>query len=133
MRRGALAVTVVAAAMVLAFVGECSSANAGKVMLTGKWSINCGGGGTYYLRQINDEVWWIGESPDGGRTWTNIGHGQIKGKVLTVRWADAPRGSCSGSGIITLELVTKGDEVVELRKTKQDGANFGGDTFKPLK
>jgi hypothetical protein len=122
------------AAMVLALAGVCSSAQAAEGKLTGKWSINTGEGDTYYLRQVDDEVWWIGESKDGGKSWTNIGHGHVKGNELTMRWADSPRGSYSGSGTVTFELVTKEGQIVELKKKKQEGpGTFGGDTLKRLK
>ncbi len=132
MRRGVRDSMAAVVTMVLALGSVCSSAQAAEDNLTGKWSINTGDGDDYYLRQVIDEVWWMGESWDTGRRWTNIGHGHLKGNELTIRWADSPRGSNSGSGTVTFELVTRGDRIVELKKTKQEGGSFGGDTLKRL-
>ncbi len=133
MRRSAWNATVVATAVVLALASVCPAAQAAEVNLTGKWSINTDGGGTYYLRPVDDEVWWVGESPDGGQTWTNVGHGHIKGDKLSVKWADSPRGSCKGSGAVTWEVIVKDGDVAEIKKTDQVGDNFGGDALEPLK
>src|SRR5437879_4941641 len=38
--------------------------------LTGRWTAN--DGGTYYIRQLGNELWRYGESGDGGRSWTNV-------------------------------------------------------------
>jgi hypothetical protein len=119
--------------MVLALVGACSSAEAEERTLTGKWTINIPGGATYYFRQVGDEVWWMGDSKDDGKTWTNIGHGHVKGNELTVKWADVPRGRFLGSGTVTFKLVTKGNAIVELQKTNEESAKFGGDKFTPQK
>jgi hypothetical protein len=117
-------------AMVLTGGGSSSAADVVEINLSGKWSINCEGGGVYYLRQVGNEVWWVGESPDGGRGWTNLGHGTIEGEDLIVHWADAPKGSFRGTGILTLKLVVQDGKVATIKKVKQVGDFFGGDTFK---
>ena len=54
--------------------------------LTGRWSAN--DGGTYYLRQLGDQLWWYGQSGDGGATWSNVYQGVIRGEQISGRWAD---------------------------------------------
>jgi len=45
-------------------------------------------GGTYHVRQIGNDVWWSGDSPD--LRVKNVFHGQIKGNILTGGWLDVP-------------------------------------------
>jgi hypothetical protein len=78
------------------------------VDLTGVWSSD--DGGTYYLRQVNGQLYWYGESADGGKSWSNVFHADLKahgGKVLTGEkvggpWADVPKGGSKNSGILFL-------------------------------
>jgi len=37
--------------------------------LTGKWS--CNDGGTYYMRQLGKEVFWMGERAPTNPSWSN--------------------------------------------------------------
>jgi hypothetical protein len=47
-------------------------------------------GGLYHMRQIGGDVWWVGISSDGGKTFTNVFHGQVKGNTLSGGWLDVP-------------------------------------------
>ncbi|WP_448272192.1 hypothetical protein [Nostoc sp. DSM 114160] len=47
-------------------------------------------GGTYYVRQIGNEIWWLGMSADDGRTWTNVYKGTRIGDTVIGQWADVP-------------------------------------------
>lgn len=47
-------------------------------------------GGLYHMRQIGGDVWWVGESSDGGQSFTNVFHGHIEGNTLTGGWLDVP-------------------------------------------
>jgi hypothetical protein len=38
--------------------------------MNGEWKAD--DRGTYYVRQIGNAVWWVGMSPDEGRTWMNV-------------------------------------------------------------
>jgi hypothetical protein len=49
-------------------------------------------GGTYHMRQIGGDMWWIGMSADNGSTFTNVFHGQVHGKQVTGGWLDVPNG-----------------------------------------
>jgi hypothetical protein len=58
-------------------------------LIYGVWKGN--DGGTYYMRQIGGDVWWLGQSADGGKSFTNVFHGQVHGNKLTGGWLDLPR------------------------------------------
>jgi hypothetical protein len=47
-------------------------------------------GGLYHVRQIGNDVWWVGISSDGGRSFMNVFHGQRNGNTLTGGWLDVP-------------------------------------------
>ena len=64
--------------------------------LNGTWRAN--DGGTYHVRQIGTQVWWVGLSSDGGKSWTNVFHGTRTGNTVTGSWADTPRGAARSSG-----------------------------------
>lgn len=38
--------------------------------LSGGWI--CDDGGTYFVRQVGDQLWWYGQSSDGGESWANV-------------------------------------------------------------
>jgi hypothetical protein len=87
--------------------------------LTGRWS--CNDGGTYFLRQTGSELWWYGQSADGGATWSNVFHGQIKGNQVIGRWADVPHGRLQNAGEMSVEIVGSH----RLRAFRKTGG-FGG-------
>ncbi|WP_405555257.1 thioesterase family protein [Streptomyces canus] len=72
--------------------------------LTGIWASD--DGGTYYVRQIGDSVWWLGMSHDQGRTFTNAFSGQITANgtesVIHGESVDVPLGARRDSGPISL-------------------------------
>jgi hypothetical protein len=113
---------------VLVCAATCPPVHAQEVNLTGKWS--CDDDGTYYLRQIGTKVWWMGKSKEGGKEWTNVFRGEIKGKHIIGEWVDVPRGESMGSGTLHLEMHMRDGKVVEIRKTKQIGDDFGGGVWK---
>jgi hypothetical protein len=85
--------------------------------LTGTWEAN--DGGTYRVRAIGHEVWWIGTSADGGKSWTNLFYGSHRPGALSGRWISM---SGPGSGG-TLELSLKGSKQMVL--TESTGSPFG--------
>ncbi len=95
-----------------------------EINLTGTWT--CDDEGTYYVRQIGKTVWWIGMSPDDGKTWTNTFKGVIKKGEIVGDWADVPRGENMGSGSMTLSFRVQDGKVVELRRERLVGDGFGG-------
>lgn len=72
--------------------------------LNGVWRAN--DGGTYYVRQIGRNVWWVGMSSDDGRTWTNVYKGVRSGNTITGQWADVPRGRINSGGTLNLIIQT---------------------------
>ncbi len=81
--------------------------------LTGTWSAD--DGGLYYVRQLNDIVWWVGMSTESrmgledfrkGVAYTNVFRGRLTGDTIAGDWADVPRGSNHSNGTLTLRIVT---------------------------
>jgi hypothetical protein len=96
--------------------------------LTGVWRAN--DGGTYYLRQIGNILWWNGMSANDGRTFNNIFKGTI---ILTTGtivgdWADVPRGTIMGQGTLTLKIVSP----TTIQKVSQTGSGFGAITWQKI-
>lgn len=87
--------------------------------LTGRWSAN--DGGTYYLRQIGNELWWYGRSSDGGVTWSNVLYASIQGNRVVGRWADVPQGRIAGAGEMEITIASP-DRLTATRRT----GGFGG-------
>jgi hypothetical protein len=92
--------------------------------------------GSYYVRQIGNNILCVGMSPDKGRTWTNIFVGKINGDEMKVgdtisgKRADVPRRKIQGSG--TLTLIVKGEwsgNRIFMQKTVSTGSPFGGSTW----
>lgn len=82
--------------------------------LTGYWRAN--DGGTYYLRQIDSTLWWLGLSDDGafypGLRFCNVFHAAIAGLTIIGDWCDVPRGAARHRGTITLTFVNGPPEVL---------------------
>ena len=86
---------------------------------TGKW--RCNDGGMYFIRQIDSELWWYGQSQDAGRSWSNVFHGRIQGNKINGKWADTPKGQTRSFGNISLQII----ENNKLRAINKSGG-FGG-------
>ena len=75
--------------------------------LTGTWAGD--DDGVYYLRQLGDEVWWLGMSGIGGllvargTEWTNVYHGKLSGDEVTGTYADVPGGKIQDKGPVDYE------------------------------
>lgn len=85
--------------------------------LTGVWKGN--DGGTYYIRQSGDQIWWFGQ----GSNFGNVFRGQLASgnSQITGQWADVPIGQALGSGSISLVIVNPN----KLRREENPG-NFTG-------
>jgi hypothetical protein len=70
--------------------------------LTGVW--NSDSGGKYYIRQLQNEIWWYGEAQSEAPAWSNVAYGTISGNKLKLKWADVPKGYITSNGILHLEL-----------------------------
>ncbi|MBD2494078.1 hypothetical protein [Nostoc sp. FACHB-280] len=96
--------------------------------LNGIWRAN--DGGTYYVRQIGNDVWWVGMSSDNGKTWTNVFKGVKKGNTVTGQWADVPRGRIKSGGILNLTVKVTNQSVSEFTRSAVSGG-FGGSRWLP--
>jgi hypothetical protein len=101
------------------FVGAKPRPVSSPVHLTGKWF--CNDGGSYFIRQIGNEIWWHGLSRDGGATWSNVFHGRLNGNQVSGRWADVPQGRIQNAGEMTLQILGN-RKFKAIRKT----GGFGG-------
>ncbi|MEM9537510.1 MAG: hypothetical protein AAGA40_17770, partial [Cyanobacteria bacterium P01_E01_bin.45] len=90
--------------------------------LSGRWTGD--DGGTYYLRQIDNTLWWYGESGDGGSTWTNVFKGEIQGSQIIGEWSDVPKGRINQAGDMELQIESSA-RLIAARKT----GGFGGSTW----
>jgi hypothetical protein len=75
--------------------------------LTGTWRGSSGG--TYWIRQAGNCVWWYGESAGGG-DFTNVFFGTISssGPTSTIVgvWADVPKGRSENLGSLILGVTS---------------------------
>lgn len=116
----------ISAAVAVGFVLLVSQASAQCVApkgLNGAWKAN--DGGTYFVRRLESVVFWMGQSGDGGRSWTNVFRGTTDGVTITGEWADV-RGN-NGSGTLTLKINGKlGVGVNGFDRIGGSGSGFGG-------
>jgi hypothetical protein len=116
-----IATLSIAVCLLVLFIPQKSfGGNAGiEEKLTGVW--NCDDGGTYYIRVIDRDVFWLGESAGAGTGWCNVFTGRLVGRKIKGSWADVPKGRADNFGTMELQL-------------SPDGSSFstvsGGDGFK---
>lgn len=96
--------------------------------LNGVWRSN--DGGTYYVRQIGSDVYWLGMSGDDGRTWTNVFRGTRNGNILSGTWADVPKGRVAGGGTLTI-TIHGANGVTGFTRTGVTGGFGGSRWFQP--
>lgn len=75
------------------------------INLTGIWKAN--DGGTYYIRNIGNDIWWLGiSSNDSGKTFSNVLRGQIleNNNTIVADWADIPLGNNMYYGNLILNI-----------------------------
>jgi hypothetical protein len=100
MRRSVIAtflLTVLVSALGSSAFGQCAA----PPTLDGRWTAN--DGGFYDVRVVGNNVFWLGQSGDGGRSWTQVFHGTRQGNAITGMWADV-RGASHNSGQMTLRV-----------------------------
>jgi hypothetical protein len=91
--------------------------------LTNKYKAN--DGGTYFVRRVGTTVYWMGESADGGRSWTNVFRGTLNGNTFSGDWADVAGNS--GSGTLTLQILGSIETGVHgFKRIGGTGSGFGG-------
>ena len=102
--------------------GATGTGAAGRsINLTGVWS--CDDGGTYYIRQLADAVWWLGELAATSPYWCNVAGGIISGNTVTLDFADVPKGEAIGYGTLVLAVVSN-DELRATRKPESYGGSI---------
>jgi len=96
-----------------------ASADVGGINLSGAWL--AGNKGFFYITHVGDEIWWYGEDDPIDPTWSQIGHGRMTGKTITVDWINVPKGNAMMKGTVVFE-VTFPDRMVLKSET---GNHFG--------
>lgn len=125
--------------------------------LTGAWAAN--DGGTYYVRQIGNAVWWLGLSADEGQTFANVFQGTLQSSpchlihalrtspsaqrgtqplpvagqncsLITGNWADIPLGQTSNSGNLSVDA--NNDKFSILFDQLSETGGFGGTNWQKL-
>ena len=104
--------------------------------LTGTWAGD--DQGVYYLRQIGDQVWWLGMSGLGGplvnrgTDWTNVYLGTLSGDTVTGTYADVPQGKILDTGPVDWKLTpTSGGGIALVRTDPLLSTGFGGTLLTP--
>ncbi|XHR81307.1 MAG: hypothetical protein ACFKPT_24255 [Gloeotrichia echinulata GP01] len=87
--------------------------------LTGKWQGN--DGGIYYLRQLNNKLWWYGEKSATNPNWSNVFEGTIGDSKISGKWADVPKGLILQNGDLVVRI-TSANHLKAISKT----GGFGG-------
>ena len=100
--------------------GSTSATNARD--LTGVW--DCDDGGTYYIRQSGNTIWWFGEPSIQPGGWSNDAKGAITADTINLDWSDVPKGRTLNSGILVLRIESN-DRLTALQKT----GGFGGSVW----
>lgn len=88
--------------------------------LTGTWKGD--DGGTYYLRQVGNQLFWYGERSTANPAWSNVFNGRVQGDRVRGEWADVPKGRTMSEGRLDLSIERGGNLLVAERKT----GGFGG-------
>ena len=105
--------------------------DADEIHLTGLWSAD--NGAIYYVRQVGDKVWLTGMSDAAqrrgelGRDWTSSGMGTLDGSILTVEFADLPRGEVRDNGSLRVAVQADADGNLIAKAANNDGIT----TFTP--
>ena len=113
--RTAKAVILLTAALLIWTLNSCAY----QTNLTGTW--NCDDGGTYYIQQNGDNVWWYGEKLSNSsdnpfledyenpvESWSNVARGEISDNLLLVSWSSVPKGykENMSNGILVLNIIS---------------------------
>lgn len=96
--------------------------------LTGIWRAN--DGGTYYMRQIAGDLWWLGISGNDGRLFTNVLRGTVNEDNIEGEWVDLPKGTILGNGRISLRSRRDAENQFILEKTSETGGFSGSYWYK---
>lgn len=97
MMLGSMITIVLVSVLGRAAFGQCAA----PPTLDGRWTAN--DRGSYDVRVVGNDVFWLGQSSDSGRSWTQVFHGTRQGDAIVGMWADV-RGASHNSGRMTLRV-----------------------------
>lgn len=99
--------------------------------LTGTWTAS--GVGTYWVRQINNDVWWVGMSSDQGSSWTNAFKGTIHGNQISGEYVNTPRGTnANDHGQLSMQVSADGNTMTDSSGQVFTRTTSGQTTKKPI-
>lgn len=76
--------------------------------LNGTWT-TAGGTVNYWIRQIGNEVWWVGMSGDQGATWIDAFMGTLNGNKISGQYVTTHGKKAGDHGLLTLQVSADGD------------------------
>jgi hypothetical protein len=106
-------------------VATVSVSSAAPPDISGVWTAD--DGGTYYVREFQNEVWWLGWSPASsndfhkGIGFSNVFQGVVSEGTITGEWADVPRGQTLGAGSLKIAVLSP----TELSRISSSGGFSG--------
>lgn len=80
-------------------------------------------GGTFYITQTGNNVYWYGEENSQNPFWSNIAYGTISGNTISLNWFDVPKGQTRNIGTLTLDVTQPSGMIV--LTIKQQTGGFG--------
>ncbi|MCP4347998.1 MAG: TIR domain-containing protein [Desulfobacterales bacterium] len=92
--------------------------------ITGIWE--CNDGGTYYITQINDKIFWYGEQRHDMSKFCNVAFGNARGNEITIEWADVPKGKNQYFGNMVLQVLNNASRI---KVVKKEGGMFSGNIW----
>ncbi|OJJ17107.1 hypothetical protein BKI52_30815 [marine bacterium AO1-C] len=96
--------------------------------LTGKWQIK-NQSGSYYVRQLDDKIFWYGEEASTNPYWSNIAYGTIESNaIVKLTWVDVPKGTTISDGSVVLNISDSGQEMTVESQT----GGFGSRVFQKI-
>jgi hypothetical protein len=121
-----VAVTGIGLALAVMLPTDAKALCVSRSHLSGQWSSD--DGGSYHVRRnAGNVVWWVGQSGDGGRSWTNVFKGVYdpNTNLITGDWADVISSGVN-FGSLTLRLNGSLEHVNGFDKVSGNGSGFGG-------
>lgn len=94
--------TVACVTLLLVIFARPVSTQVNGISLTGTWT--AGNLGVFFIRQIGNEVWWLGEDDPVQPSWCNVGHGTVTDRTLTADWIDIPKGTSRSKGTVVINI-----------------------------
>lgn len=77
--------------------------------LTGIWK--CDDNATYYIQQVNDKIFWLGETQPEKPQFCNVAFGVISENEVHLQWADTPKGKYHYTGSLILQVFNNGTRI----------------------